>query len=149
MTTIPAASPAPPEQPIRTGLARAVLAEVAAKLKTLAETGAEDAVDLAGLPMTDGDFEELDELLGKGEVEAVLEVAGRSEVWETAYPGAWRVRHRGGGDAVASEELVIARVPEIMKSPLEDCRDAAARLEAALAADRETRNARLEENSDA
>jgi hydrogenase-1 operon protein HyaF len=148
VTEIPAASPAPPETPIRTGLARAVLAETAERLAHLARTGESDAVDRAGLPMTPGDYQELDDRLGRGEVAAELDVAGRTEVWETAYAGVWRVRHRGAGDVIAVEELLITLIPDILKSHPEDCRAAAERLESALATDRADRNSRFEEHRD-
>lgn len=132
MTRLAAHSPAPPDRPLRTGLARAVLAETAQKLNAFIETGEEGAVDLAGLPMTPADYAELDETLGRGEVEIALHVAGESEIWETGYPGVWRVRHRGAGERVSSEELLITRIPEIVTTHVEDSRAAAARLDRVL-----------------
>lgn len=116
----------------RTGLANAVLREIVTHLDTLVESGAETAIDLRGLPMTDADRAELEERLGHGEVSAVLTVAGRSEVWETAVSGVWWVRHLGDGGRVAAEEIVVARVPEILATHPDDARDALARLRGML-----------------
>jgi len=116
-----------------TGMARSVLAEVARMLDALANGGRSDAIDLRSLPLTDADRAELRELLGEGEVRVELDIAGRSTVHETAYAGAWWVRHYGAGDKVASEEIAICPVPEILKSPEADVRAAASRLQRALA----------------
>lgn len=111
-----------------TGMAHSVLAEVASLLAALAERGETGSVDLRSLPMTDADRNELEELLGRGEVSAELEVAGHSEIWETAYPGAWWVRHRGAGDRISSEEIAVCPVPEILAAHPADISAAAERI---------------------
>ena len=65
---------------------------------------------------------------------AELELAGRSEVWETAYPGAWWVRHLGAGDRIASEEIAVCPVPEILQAHPDDISSSARRLSQDLAA---------------
>jgi hydrogenase-1 operon protein HyaF len=97
-----------------TGMALSVLAEVGRMLETLAETGQAGSIDLRSLPLTDADRLELEELLGSGEVRAEMELAGASEVWETSYPGAWWIRHRGAGGKIATEEIAVCPVPEIL-----------------------------------
>jgi hydrogenase-1 operon protein HyaF len=109
-----------------TGMAWSVLAEVSRLLEHLAQTGEPGFIDLRSLPLTAADRDELDALLGRGEVRADLDLAGASEVWETAYPGAWWVRHRGAGDRIAAEEIAVCPVPEILKTHPADI-DAAAR----------------------
>ena len=122
-------SPAAPcTTEMRTGMAHSVLAEVASLLAALAERGETGSVDLRSLPMTDADRNELEELLGRGEVSAELEVAGHSEIWETAYPGAWWVRHRGAGDRISSEEIAVCPVPEILAAHPADIRAAVERI---------------------
>ena len=51
--------------------------------------------------MAQVDRDQLEQLLGRGEVQARLEIAGPSEIWETAYAGVWWVRH-ALQDAIAS-----------------------------------------------
>ena len=111
-----------------TGMAWSVLAEVGRLLEQFAAGGEAGAIDLRSLPLTDADRAELESLLGRGEVHANLDLAGRSEVWETAYPGAWWIRHLGAGDRVAAEEIAICRVPEILHTHPADIAAAARRL---------------------
>ena len=105
---------APCTTDMNTGMALSVLAEVGRMLETLAESGQSGSIDLRSLPLTEADRLQLEELLGSGEVRAELELAGASEVWETSYPGAWWVRHRGAGGKIATEEIAVCPVPEIL-----------------------------------
>ena len=116
------------EAPRLTGMAEAVLHEVADLLATFAQTGAPGAIDLTSIPLTREDRAELERRLGRGEVEATLAAAGRSELWETVYAGVWWVRHYGEGDKVATESIEITRCPQILSSHPDDMRAAVARL---------------------
>jgi hydrogenase-1 operon protein HyaF len=111
-----------------TGMAWSVLAEVGRLLENLAQTGEPGFIDLRSLPLTDADRDELEALLGRGEVRADLDLAGASEVWETAYAGAWWIRHRGAGDRIAVEEIAVCPVPEILQTHPADINTAARRL---------------------
>ncbi|MEZ5455792.1 MAG: hydrogenase expression/formation C-terminal domain-containing protein [Lysobacteraceae bacterium] len=118
----------------RTGMAQSVLHEIALALTQLAESGAPNAIDLRSLPMTEADRLELQEVLGRGEVSASLDMAGKSDIWETRHAGVWWVRHSGSGDRIASETIEIAAIPDILMAHRDDIRAAAARLSAELAA---------------
>jgi hydrogenase-1 operon protein HyaF len=120
---------------LRTGMAQSLLQEIADRLGDLARTGETSAIDLRSLPMTPADRHELEESLGRGDVEAMLDVAGKSEVRETQYPGVWWVRHFGAGDAVASERIEITSVPEILITHAADIVAGSKRLHEALSAD--------------
>jgi hydrogenase-1 operon protein HyaF len=111
-----------------TGMAHSILTEVGRLLEALASTGESGSIDLHSLPLTDADRQELEELLGHGEVRVELDLAGRSEVWETGYSGAWWVRHRGAGGRIAAEEIAVCRVPDILLAHPADIRAAARRL---------------------
>jgi hydrogenase-1 operon protein HyaF len=111
-----------------TGMALSVLTEVGRLLESLAESGTPGAIDLRSLPLTDADRQQLEDLLGRGEVHAKLELAGRSDVWETAYPGVWWIRHRGADDRIASEVIEVCPVPGILSTQPEDIRSATDRL---------------------
>ena len=117
----------------RTGLAAAVLQEITQLLAKLADTGAAGSIDLRSLPMTDADRDELEERLGRGEVQADLSVAGTSQVWETGYSGVWWIRHLGAGDKIAAEEIAVTNVPEILVSHSADIAAAASRIRRDLA----------------
>ena len=119
---------APCQTTLNTGMAWSVLAEVQSLLERLAETGDAAAVDLRGLPLTTADREQLETLLGRGEVQCQLALMGRTDVWETAFAGVWWVRHRGADDKVASETLEITTAPEILFTHHDDIALAAQRL---------------------
>jgi len=111
-----------------TGMAWSVLAEIHQLLKALSEKGAAGSIDLRSLPMTDADRGQLEEILGRGEVRAELDLAGASEVWETAYAGVWWIRHKGAGDRIACEEIAVTPIPEILITHPVDIEAAAKRL---------------------
>lgn len=120
---------APCQTTLNTGMAWSLLSEVHTLLKRFADTGERGAVDLRGLPLTSADREQLEELLGRGEVRCTLSLMGRTEVWETAFPGVWWVRHLGAQDRISSENLEITNVPDILLAHPDDITAAAIRLE--------------------
>jgi hydrogenase-1 operon protein HyaF len=111
-----------------TGMAMSVLAEVSRMLETLSESGQPGSIDLRSLPLNEVDRAQLEELLGRGELQAQLDLAGESEVWETTYPGVWWIRHRGAGGKIASEEISVCAIPEILITHPADIEAAAGRL---------------------
>ena len=111
-----------------TGMALSVLAEIGRMLEALSESGQAGAIDLRSLPLSDVDRAQLEEVLGRGEVRAELDIAGESEVWETTYPGVWWIRHRGAGDKIATEEISVCAIPEILITHPVDIKAAAGRL---------------------
>ena len=118
----------------RMGMAQSVLHEIVRGLTDLADNGTPSAIDLRSLPMTEGDRHELQEALGRGEVSATLDMAGKSDIWETRHAGVWWVRHMGSGDRIASETIEITAIPDILMAHRDDIRAASARLSADLAA---------------
>ncbi len=123
---------APCQTTLNTGMAWSVLAEVQTLLARLASAGETAAVDVRGLPLTAADRDELETLLGRGEVACKLTLLGRTEIWETAYAGVWWVRHFGGQDQISSETLEITTVPEILKAHPVDISEAVSRLKRQL-----------------
>ena len=111
-----------------TGMALSVLAEIGRMLEALSESGLAGAIDLRSLPLSDVDRAQLEEVLGRGEVRAELDIAGESEVWETTYPGVWWIRHRGADRKIASEEISVCAIPEILMTHPVDIKAAAGRL---------------------
>lgn len=119
-----------------TGMAPVVAAEIAELLANLAATGEGGGIGLRAIPMTDADRAELEQLLGHGEVHAVLEAAGTSHVYETSFSGVWWIRHLDGEGRISSEEIAVTRVPPILASHPDDVAAAARRLAGELAASR-------------
>ena len=118
----------PVTAPGLTGMADAVLSEIASLAARHEADGGRAAIELTSIPLTTEDREEIEARLGRGEVAATIELAGRSEIWETAYAGVWFVRHLGLDGKLATETIEICPVPLILFSHPDDRRAAAARL---------------------
>lgn len=116
-----------------TGLAQAVLPEIAHLLDRLAKYGESAQIDLKSLPLNEGDRRALVQRLGRGEVVASVDVAGATEVWETSYSGVWWVRHLGVDGKVATEQISVSRIPDILITHSADIRGAAERIQNDLA----------------
>lgn len=123
-----------------TGMARALMREISDHLARLAADGVESAIDLSSMPMNAADLKELGTLLGRGEVEVVIDTVGRSEIRETGYTGVWWATHFGDDGAKLTERIEITAVPDMIKSHPEDIRNAHHRLREFLSNDdQETR----------
>ena len=121
------------QQPLheQTGMAEPVLREILALLEVFAATGETACIDLGGLPLSGPDRAELDRVLGRGEVAATIDLAGQSEIWETAFFGVWRVLHFGA-DKMAVDLIEITSCPEILRTDRRDASRAAQKLALAL-----------------
>jgi hydrogenase-1 operon protein HyaF len=98
------------------GMARALFNELAQHLQQLVDQGNEHTVDLFSLPVTGQDKQELEQLLGKGEVDITLTTVGESRIFETSYNGIWWVRHYAADELLISEFIEVSWIPEIIKS---------------------------------
>ena len=125
-------SVSPQEPPRLTGMSEAVLAEVAARLAEVVAGASVPPIDLTAMPLTSEDRADLEQRLGRGEVFATVESAGRSQIWETQFSGVWFVRHFGENDRIASECIEFGAAPEILFSHRADMAAAARRLATAL-----------------
>lgn len=94
--------------------ARAVLTEIRRCAELLVADGVAGSVDLRVLRTMPGEREILAGLLGRGEVSAVVESIGRSEVQETAIPCIWWLRHCDDDGAVIGETIEITDIPELL-----------------------------------
>lgn len=98
------------------GMARALFNELALHLQQLLEQASEHSVDLFSLPITEHEKQELEQLLGKGEVDITLTTVGNSRIFETSYNGIWWVRHYAADELLISEFIEVTWIPEIIKS---------------------------------
>lgn len=117
-----------------TGMAEALLHEIAAHLLTVARGGERQIVELGNLPLSEGDFQVLEDKLGRGEVSAEISASGRTEVHETAFPGLWWVKYYNAGDQPAAQQLEIGTVPMIFEAHPEDIQASAERFSKLLEA---------------
>ena len=111
------------------GAVAAVLREVAAMLQRLARDPAfDDAIDLMSLQLDDDARARLRRRLGRGEVDATLDLGGCTRIRETAYAGAWWVWRDDADERTQFEQIVVARVPALLRTHPEDVAAAARRL---------------------
>ena len=103
-----------------TGNALPILSEILARLDRLIERDEPSVIDLGAIPFTGGDEKLLQEILGSGEVNAVLDAMGESHVQETAIPGVWRVDHYDAAGETQSRFIEITFIPDILKTQKED-----------------------------
>ena len=102
-------------------LAKTLLYEVQAMLKTLLDTGQNGTLDLRALPTLGAEgYQFLKEKLSLGEVSARIQSFGCSEIQETAYSGIWWVSHYNQDDDLLTELIEVTYLPEILKSPRDD-----------------------------
>lgn len=95
--------------------AQAILSEIEERALRFVATGEEASIDLRCLKAMPEEREMLETLLGHGEVSAVLDALGYSEIHETAISCVWWVRHRNAADEIAGELIEIAEVPDVLK----------------------------------
>jgi hydrogenase-1 operon protein HyaF len=115
--------------PAHTGNVLPLLHELRHALNKHIESGAEHVIDLNSLPMAPQEEQQLEQLLGDGEVHARLDALGRSEIAETAIPGIWRVTHYNGDNARVGRFLEVTDCPAILKSQQPDLPGAVSRLQ--------------------
>ena len=97
-----------------------ILNEVAHALDRLLDAEEPTIIDLASLPFGPGELEELETLLGSGELTAELDALGKSRIRETAYPGVWWLEHRNTDGDVVGRYIEVTRTPDILKSQAAD-----------------------------
>jgi hydrogenase-1 operon protein HyaF len=114
------------------GNVHALLYEIAARLEKLNSRNETGMIDLKSLPFARDEYEQLQMILGNGEVVARIETIGTSEVRETSYPGVWWVTHFNPDGDVVADAMEITFFPEIMKSQPEDVRIGLERLKTRL-----------------
>lgn len=115
------------------GNVAALLSEIAAHLEKLIANGETSLIDLKSLPFAPGEYEQLRQALGQGEVTAHMDAIGPSEIIETQYPGVWWLTHYNVEGDIVADMIEIAPIPNILQSQPEDVRAGLARLQAMLA----------------
>ena len=109
-----------------------ILHEIRHGLEHLAETREATVIDLSALPFGPDDEEQLLNLLGDGEVEALVQTLGPTKVRETGYPGVWIVDHYNTDQQRIALHVEIALIPQILQSQEQDIEAAINRLAAQL-----------------
>ena len=114
--------------PYSRGNVEPIMHEVIHALDRLLDENEPTVIDLASLPFAPGELEELEEYLGTGELTAVLDALGKSQIRETIYPGVWWLEHRNTEGEIVGRYIEITRTPEILMSQDADITAGRARL---------------------
>ncbi|MGD8783212.1 MAG: hydrogenase expression/formation C-terminal domain-containing protein [Thioalkalispiraceae bacterium] len=106
-----------------------ILNELQSKLTALAEQGTNDSIDLRSLPLFPGDYEQLKERLGYGEIHVSIDAMGLTEIYETMIPGIWWVTHYNSQEEVIAEYIELTTLPELLKTDPQDIKQAKRQLQ--------------------
>ena len=115
-----------------TGNVPLLLQELRHALERLVERGATHIINLLAIPLGPGEGDRLLARLGVGEIVAVLEAQGRSEIRECGYPGIWCISHFNESGELAARFLEVTFAPALLASQIEDVRDGLKRLSLTL-----------------
>lgn len=80
-------------------------------------------INLTLLPLSDGDNQFLDEVLGVGPVETLSRGYGDCNIASTAYPGIWWVRYTNSMGTPILDTLEVTEIPEVACAAQEDLDD--------------------------
>jgi len=97
-----------------------ILHEIRHALQKLLDSDETSIIDLRSIPLAPGEEETIIETLGRGEVQARLDVLGPSDIYETQYTGVWLVTHYNDSDSIVSRFIEVTEIPDVLKSQRED-----------------------------
>ena len=115
-----------------TGNVKPLLHEIYHALNKLLESGDPTTIDLRALPLAPGEEEQIERVLGTGEVTAELDALGTSEIKESRYSGIWMIVHYNANREIIGKFIEITSIPAILKSQREDINDSLENLAAHL-----------------
>lgn len=118
----------------RTENLKPLLREIEQALRELIDDAKETVIDLAAMPFSAQDEQDLKSYLGSGEVIATMNAFGPTSIEETGVSGVWWVEHKDAEGRRLTLHLEVARVPAIMVTPADDLREGLAGLQASLSA---------------
>jgi len=116
-----------------TGNVEPLLHEIHHALKRVADGKEGTVIDLRSLPLAPGEEEQIEAVLGEGELRAELDALGPTVVQETSYPGVWLVTHRNTELVVVARFIEVTRMPELLNAQRADIQCGITRLETELA----------------
>ncbi len=132
MTSIPIEIASSQQPAAESAALLALLSEIETALGQLVESGESHAIDLNTLPLGEGGWQQLESLLGRGEIDATLHVAGHSTIRECSYPGVWLVEHYNEAGSLLTRLIEITPVPALLVAAEEEIAEGARRLAAVI-----------------
>lgn len=109
-----------------------LLHEVRHALGRLLRTGESTIIDLRAMPFGPGDEERLLGLLGQGEVQAMLEVLGKTTITESRFSGVWIIDHYNSEAERIAFQIEVIEIPELLRAQREDMQESLDALDAVL-----------------
>ena len=109
-----------------------LLHEIGHALVKLLDDAGHTVIDLRSLPLAPGEEQKLLDILGHGEVHALLNALGPSEIIETRYPGVWVVEHLNNDREVIGKFIEICDIPDLLRAQQDDIRQGLEQLQAQL-----------------
>lgn len=100
-----------------------LLHEIRHAMAQLLETGEPSIIDLRSLPLAPGEEERIETTLGTGEIKAMLDALGPSEIRETRFPGVWLITHYNDDNQVTGKFIEVTYIPALLKSQDADIAD--------------------------
>lgn len=113
-----------------------LLHEIRHAMQAFLDAGETSIIDLRSIPLAPGEEETIINTLGQGEVRALLDVLGPSEIYETKYAGVWIVTHYNDDDNIISRFVEVTDAPDVLKSQREDVVDGLSALVTELGTDK-------------
>ena len=95
--------------------AKAIFSEIQVCAERLVAQDETSSIDLRFLKSMPDERATLATLLGHGEVSAIVDSIGRSEIQETAIPCVWWIRHFNSDNETVGELIEITDIPELLK----------------------------------
>ena len=112
--------PAYPYQPAMSPAVRLALTHIRQGLAQLVREGRGSVIDLARIAAGPGEYEQLRDVLGDGEVFATVATDGRAVVRETGIAGVWWIERDRGEDTPAARLIEIGYVPCVLVAHKDD-----------------------------
>ncbi len=105
---------------LETGNVTPILHQIRHAIEQLLAQNDTMTIDLNAMPFAPGEKDQLQAILGEGEIKAQLNALGKSEIYETQYASVWWVAHYNSNDNLMGQFIEITWLPEILRSQAED-----------------------------
>ena len=97
-----------------------ILHEIRHAMRKLLDEGETTIIDLRAMPFAPGEEDELESVLGTGEITVHMNALGPSELKETAYAGVWLITHYNAEEEILGKFIEVTRIPSLIQSQTED-----------------------------
>ena len=92
----------------------ALLYELLQNMQALLEKEVVSEIDLMTLPLSQQEKQQLEDILGEGEVNISLNTLGLSTIKETGFAGVWWVKHFNEESVLMAEHIQVAYEPPLI-----------------------------------